>query len=264
MNYKLISSNSVTRYTFSGKERDEETGYSYFGARHYHPTLSIWLSVDPMADKYPSMSPYTYCGNNPVKLVDEDGREIGDYYNRYGKYLGTDGIDDGRIYFGESMSNYSVCTCNDDLFYALYNYNRTLKTPHSSTEYATVLQFGEIEHYMSSPSRGDHVSVEAKSTPDNPSGTFVHAHPINLTEGGYASPENLSEADKNSFKYFELNIVVGQTLPDSYSNRRASKCCFYNSDAKELGKISIWALKKVLSDQYNRHNMLINPITNID
>ena len=45
-------------------------------ARHYHPTLSIWLSVDPMADKYPSMSPYTYCADNPVKLVDPDGREI--------------------------------------------------------------------------------------------------------------------------------------------------------------------------------------------
>ena len=37
-------------------------------------TLSIWLSVDPMADKYPGVSPYTYCANNPVKLVDEDGR----------------------------------------------------------------------------------------------------------------------------------------------------------------------------------------------
>ena len=43
--------------------------------RHYHPNLSIWLSVDPMSDKYPSMSPYTYCANNPVKLVDPDGRE---------------------------------------------------------------------------------------------------------------------------------------------------------------------------------------------
>ena len=44
-------------------------------ARHYHPTLSIWLSVDPMADKYPSLSPYTYCANNPVRLVDPDGRD---------------------------------------------------------------------------------------------------------------------------------------------------------------------------------------------
>lgn len=34
-----------------------------------------WLSVDPMADKYPSMSPYNYCAWNPVKLVDPDGRD---------------------------------------------------------------------------------------------------------------------------------------------------------------------------------------------
>ena len=65
-----------TRYTFSGKERDEETGFSYFGSRYYNSSLSIWLSVDPMSDKYPSTSPYTYCANNPVKLVDPNGEEI--------------------------------------------------------------------------------------------------------------------------------------------------------------------------------------------
>ena len=70
-----ISSYSA-RYTFSGKERDEETGYSYFGARYYNSSYSIWLSVDPMSDKYPSLSPYAYCGNNPVKLVDPNGMEI--------------------------------------------------------------------------------------------------------------------------------------------------------------------------------------------
>ncbi|MDD6582278.1 MAG: hypothetical protein PUF10_06350 [Bacteroidales bacterium] len=43
-------------------------------ARHYHPALSLWLSVDPMADKYPGVSPYVYCANNPVRLKDEDGR----------------------------------------------------------------------------------------------------------------------------------------------------------------------------------------------
>ena len=50
-------------------------------ARHYHPNLSIWLSVDPMSDKYPSLSPYTYCGNNPVRLVDPDGRDYTDFLN---------------------------------------------------------------------------------------------------------------------------------------------------------------------------------------
>ncbi len=54
-----------------------ETGFSYFGARYYDSDiLTGWLSVDPLADKYPSLSPYAYCAWNPVKLVDPDGEEI--------------------------------------------------------------------------------------------------------------------------------------------------------------------------------------------
>ena len=61
----------------TGKERDSETGFSYFGARYYDSDLMTgWLSVDPMSDKYPSLSPYAYCGWNPVRLVDPDGKEI--------------------------------------------------------------------------------------------------------------------------------------------------------------------------------------------
>ena len=64
-------------FTFTGKERDEETGYGYFGARYMdHELMTMWLSVDPMADKYPSISPYAYYAWNPVKLIDPDGREI--------------------------------------------------------------------------------------------------------------------------------------------------------------------------------------------
>ena len=59
----------------SGKEKDSETGYYYFGARYYNSDLSLWLSVDPMADKYPSLSPYNYCAWNPMKIVDPDGND---------------------------------------------------------------------------------------------------------------------------------------------------------------------------------------------
>ena len=63
--------------SFTGKERDEETGYGYFGARYMdHELMTMWLSVDPMADKYPSISPYAYCAWNPVRLVDPDGRDF--------------------------------------------------------------------------------------------------------------------------------------------------------------------------------------------
>jgi RHS repeat-associated protein len=63
-----------TPYTFSAKERDPETGYSYFGARYYYSDISVWLSVDPMADVYPMLSPYAYVANNPVMFYDPDGK----------------------------------------------------------------------------------------------------------------------------------------------------------------------------------------------
>ncbi|MCQ2284400.1 MAG: RHS repeat-associated core domain-containing protein [Bacteroidales bacterium] len=62
-------------FAFSAKERDTETGLSYFGSRYYSSELSVWLSVDPMSDKYPSLSPYVYCADNPVKLVDPNGED---------------------------------------------------------------------------------------------------------------------------------------------------------------------------------------------
>ena len=63
--------------SFTGKERDSETGFSYFGARYYDSDLMTgWLSVDPMADKYPNLSPYAYCALNPIRLVDPDGKKI--------------------------------------------------------------------------------------------------------------------------------------------------------------------------------------------
>ena len=82
--------------TFTGKERDAETGYGYFGARYLdHELMTMWLSVDPMSDKYPSISPYAYCAWNPVKLVDPDGREVyitGDAADQATRQLSSKGL----------------------------------------------------------------------------------------------------------------------------------------------------------------------------
>ena len=67
------NSDYTERFRFTGKERDTETGYDYFGARYYSSTLGIWLSVDPLSDKYPSLSPYVYCADNPMRVVDPKG-----------------------------------------------------------------------------------------------------------------------------------------------------------------------------------------------
>ena len=75
--YNYVKNSGFWLSTFTGKERDSETGFSYFGARYYDSDLMTgWLSVDPLADKYPGLSPYAYCAWNPVKLVDPDGEEL--------------------------------------------------------------------------------------------------------------------------------------------------------------------------------------------
>jgi RHS repeat-associated protein len=67
------------RFGFNGKEKDDEwkgSGNSYdFDARIYDARLGRWLSVDPLAGKFPDQSPYCFALNNPISFVDPDGRE---------------------------------------------------------------------------------------------------------------------------------------------------------------------------------------------
>ena len=68
-----------SRFKFTAKELDNETSYTYFGARYYDSDLSVWLSVDPMSDERSWVSPYAYCQNNPLVLVDPNGKELNTY-----------------------------------------------------------------------------------------------------------------------------------------------------------------------------------------
>jgi len=90
------SHTTYSRYTFSAKEkpacrnassgRDDETQYSYFGARYYDSDLSVWLSVDPYSKKYPHLSPYCAFENNPIVIKDPGG-DTTIYYSSDGKLL---------------------------------------------------------------------------------------------------------------------------------------------------------------------------------
>ncbi len=79
-----------TPFLFNGKELDEETGLYYYGARYYNPRISLWYGVDPLNEERYGLSPYQYCQNSPVMLTDPTGMLDDDYFNRKGKYLGSD------------------------------------------------------------------------------------------------------------------------------------------------------------------------------
>ena len=70
---RAATSTWSTPYKFNAKELDEETGLYYYGARYYDPRTSVWISVDPLAEKYVGRSSYEYCFSNPVKIIDPTG-----------------------------------------------------------------------------------------------------------------------------------------------------------------------------------------------
>ena len=100
-----------TPYLFNAKEFDEETGLYYYGARYYDPRLSLWISVDPLvydgtylngnhnSGVYNSknLNCYTYCYQNPVVLIDPNGKQS---YFMHGT-----GNWDASTYFGSTFRN---------------------------------------------------------------------------------------------------------------------------------------------------------------
>ena len=88
-----VAETSLKRYRYMGKEKDEETGLYYMGARYYCPWLARWLAVDPINNEWYNLSKgaptrnqerqfveltassYEYCYANPVRFADPTGEQ---------------------------------------------------------------------------------------------------------------------------------------------------------------------------------------------
>ncbi len=83
---------ATNRWRYSGKEEQEAINPALplidYGARMYDPTIVRWMSTDPMAEKYYPVSPYNYCANSPLNLVDPEG--MNPIYDKEGNFLGID------------------------------------------------------------------------------------------------------------------------------------------------------------------------------
>jgi RHS repeat-associated protein len=104
--------NSVKQdFKYNGKELQDELnlGWLDYGARMYMADVGRWDVVDPLTDKYESISSYCYVANNPVSLIDPDGQKIY-YFNASGKLkraystmLRTEAGKEIRQKYGKSM-----------------------------------------------------------------------------------------------------------------------------------------------------------------
>ena len=71
--YPLPPGAKDSPYLYGGKEWSETTSTYDFEARYLSPSFHRFTTMDPLAEKYYSISPYAYCANNPVRFVDPAG-----------------------------------------------------------------------------------------------------------------------------------------------------------------------------------------------
>ena len=78
----FASSQNVQPYKYNGKELDTKKGLNWYdyGARQYDAAIGRFTAVDPLTEKHYEMSPYTYCGNNPIKYIDPTGADMVIWY----------------------------------------------------------------------------------------------------------------------------------------------------------------------------------------
>jgi RHS repeat-associated protein len=210
------STSFSSRYSFSAKEKDMETDYSYFGARYYDSDLSVWLSVDPLADKYPSFSPFNYCENNPVILTDPTGlgpddwflNEVtGDVTYDSGKKKGDEALlGENWKWLGENgMMGETKETAQDQIdnrasitnHYAnsAYNYTSTDINGNSTNEIAVNFKGDKAVSFMNAmgfslvPSQATEYKMESTSRDYTPGGmrsfTFTPIHIIIIEKFTY-------------------------------------------------------------------------------
>ena len=82
-------------YKYNGKEYDRMHGLNWYdySARYYDPVFPVFTTIDPLAERYYSWSPYVYCSNNPVNRIDPDGKA--DFWVN-GRVIGNDGTQSCR------------------------------------------------------------------------------------------------------------------------------------------------------------------------
>ena len=161
-----------TPYLFNAKEFDEETGMYYYGARYYEPKLSLWMSTDRFAEKYPNSTPYAYCLGNPLKFTDINGDTL-DVINSRGTYLFTldnhqanrtnitakDLYAEGVQWFESSADNYMP------LLFVSTNIRESDSFTHFSWD--DIISFSEVDRSMLSYRTGGSGDWKAEGNPGN-------------------------------------------------------------------------------------------------
>ena len=188
------------RFKFTGKERDEETGYDFFGARNYTSDASIWTSPDPLSDKYPQISSYAYCANNPMKYVDPDGREKHIFHpeKSAGMYTSINLPDDNGIYIFAHGSKKQ--------YIQVLNKNQHLKNENITAE--------ELSQYIQNHSK------QWEDDEKNEDISMVFLYACHTGEGESSLAEELSSKlnEHDTYVVAPMGTLISKNSPNKIKN----------------------------------------------
>jgi len=241
----------VNDYTFSGKEKQSWDDVWDFGARFYSPKTVTWGSVDPMAEKYPSVSPYVYCAGNPIVYSDRLG--MSPIYSPDGVFLGTDDeglkgqyiIMDASLFtqgmtHDDAISNSLIGPVDKQVTRTIKNHFRSLK---SRPDYDGFVTISEGLNWART-----HIGAKDNPTPDN--SLYIDVSKVDF---GNISVENSGLLDENPKLVNLIDYFKWYSLRSINSTYALGNTKMYLVDP-ETGEV------KLISDTYDwdYHNALIN------
>ena len=111
LDLQSIEGDDEHRFQYNGKEKEESFGlyWNDYGWRNYDMQLGRWHGVDKLAEKYQSLSSYTYVANNPLKFIDPDGQQIDWVSNNSNEIYWDDNANsqettkEGETYLGKEL-----------------------------------------------------------------------------------------------------------------------------------------------------------------
>ena len=162
------------RYGFNGKENDDETETTDFGARIYNGDLAIFLSVDPLTKKFPNLSPYMYSENSPIVIIDKEGESgvayTTDKKNENGKPILR--VVSNVYIYGEGAKNVNTQTMQSNVMAQYNNDGKYFNANVDGTDYEV--------HFEINVTVIDEKDVEAKLVEGGNSNLNVQK-PVKLT-----------------------------------------------------------------------------------
>lgn len=224
------------RYGFNGMSKDDELkgdGNSYdFGARMLDTRLGRWLTIDPKAGKYPDLSPYVFCANNPIIFIDPDGKKFVNPYtqmvvdaklklttaqakfeelksNHQGelrnkdlkKYEKESGLNSAQNELKENEAKYQLV---NDLLYTLsitnpteYNYFETLKDASGSDVLINV----NIKKSGPKPANAITTGIGTFEDPNNPGSVYPTSMPTGIDIILYTANPSLEDPITHQISY---------------------------------------------------------------